>query len=260
MEDFNLSQELGHEIAHILSDYLLANDSAIKYLENRGIKRELIEQERVGYCPPFLNYYWAPLMKGRITVTISDAHSNIISFAGRQFEPSAKYAIESLRRSYRDDIIEAEKKVSQWMRGKWINEVYPKKKHLYNLDHAKDYIRDWGFVIIVEGYFDALVLESMGFYNTVALCGAKLSERHATLLSRYCDRVVILLDGDAAGEKGTANMLPILEDTELKSHCIYLPAGYDPDTFVKYVGAKKFMRVIDTIIEEDKRELKINLS
>jgi DNA primase len=260
MIDSKPSQEMGKEVAHILSDYLLGNEPAIQYLEQRGISRKLIEEERIGYCPPFLNYYWSPLMRGRITVAISDAADNIIAFAGRQYEPSAQYAIANIRRAYESNITEAEKKVAMWLRGKWINETYPKKNHLFNLNYAKHYIRMYGYVIIVEGYFDALVLDSKGFKNVVAICSSSLSERQATLLSKYCDHAVILLDGDVAGEKGASKMIPILEEVEMYHHRVCLPQGYDPDEFVIKKGGKQLERAIYSMIEDGKTELIIKLN
>jgi DNA primase len=252
------TEEVGAKIAHIFSEYLLVNQPVIDYLTNRGIKRDLIEQEKVGFCPPFLQY-WFPLMKGRIVVPISNVYGNILAFAGRQYDPSAEAAKESIRTLYKDDIVSADKKVSMWERGKWINEPYPKIKHLYNLNNAKQFIRETGYVILVEGYFDALVMDSKGFKNTVAVCSTSLSERHAVLLKRYCDKAILLLDGDSAGVKAMERMHPILNEAELSYHSIYLPNGYDPDDFIRKVGAKQFQKAIDSIINNNKKELRIKL-
>jgi DNA primase len=251
-------KEVGHKIAHIFSDYLMANDSIIDYLENRGLDRKLIEEERIGFCPPFLNY-WFPLMRGRIVVPIEDVHGQVVAFAGRQYDPSASAAKDAIRNIYGKDVVEAEKKVEMWDNAKWINEPYPKIRHLYNLNNAKDSVREYNYIILVEGYFDALVMSLFGFPNTVAMCSLSLSDRHAVLISRYCKNVVLLLDGDERGAKASENVELTLQKYELSPHNIYLPSGYDPDEFIIKVGHNKLDAVINTMIAENKPKVKLNL-
>lgn len=258
MASDNPITEVGHEIAHVFSDYLLANDSVINYLENRGLDKRLIEEEKIGFCPPFLNY-WFPLMRGRIVVPIEDVHGQVVAFAGRQYDPCASAAKDAIRQIYDKDIVEAENKAEQWQRGKWINEPYPKIRHLYNLNNAKDSARKKDYIILVEGYFDAQVMSLFGFPNTAAMCSVSLSDRQAVLISRYCSNVVLLLDGDEAGEKASSNIESTVRRYELSPYTIYLPSGYDPDEFVIKVGHDKLDTVINTMIAENKPKIKLNL-
>lgn len=252
-------QDVVTKTAQTFSDYLLVNEPALKYLENRGISRELAANGMVGYCPPFYNYWW-PLLKGRITVPLQDVHGKIIAFAGRQYDQISKNAtIDVIRQIYSKNPVEAEKKISMWERAKWINEPYPKIRHLYNLNNAKEHIRTRNYAIVVEGYFDVLVLASNNLPNTVAVCGGKLSERHAVLLSRFCDNVIILSDGDAAGESFTEPWAKTLTEFGLKHHTILLPNGYDPDDFVLKIGGKRFKKIIENMISDDKLKLKLSL-
>ena len=254
------TKEVGKEIRHIFSQYLTGNQPVVDYLLSRGVSQSLIDEERIGYCPPFLNY-WFTLMKGRVVVSIEDAYGEIIAFAGRKYEPSADAAKESIRQMYgRADIVEAENKVAKWERGKWLNEPYPKIKHLFNLNYAKEEARKRGYIILVEGYFDALIMASNGFPNTVALCGASLSERQAVLIKRYCSNVVSLLDGDEAGEKGIDAMAPCLEKYDLHYNAIYLPEKYDPDEFVLKIGARKLRPIIENLISGENQRLRLNLN
>jgi DNA primase len=253
------TQLIDRDVSHKFSQYLLANEPAMEYLDSRGIKRSLIEEERVGFCPPFLNYWW-PLLRGRITTPIENSHGDIVAFAGRQYEPCADIAREAITKVWykRPDV--AEKIIDIWDRAKWINEHYPKTRHLYNLNYAKSSVRERGYIILVEGYFDTLVLSSKGLTNVSAICGTSLSERQAVLISRYCDNVVLLLDGDVAGEKGSINNRSVLDKMCLKNKCIYLPAGYDPDEFVLKVGGKQLRGVIERLLDnEEQTELKLSI-
>jgi DNA primase len=198
-------------------------------------------------------------MKGRIVVTIQDVSGNILGFAGRQYEPSANAAKQYIRQIYGNNPVEAEKKISMWERSKWINETYPKLRHLYNLNYAKDYIRKLNYGIIVEGYFDVLTLVDNGLPNTVAVCSPELSQRHLILLSRYCDHVVVLSDGDERGAGFSETWSNRIEEAGLKHHSIYLPLGYDPDELVLKIGGDKLKDIIESIIGDKNSKLKLNL-
>lgn len=252
------TQEIDRKVAQLFSGYLLTNNPVTEYLENRGITQEMIKSDRVGFCPIFA-HYWFPLMKGRITVPIHDVHGNIIAFAGRQYDPTAELTKEALTKAYSSDPKQAEKKIQMWEHGKWLNEPYPKIRHLYNLNYAKEHARKYNYIIIVEGYFDALVLAANGFPNTVALCSTSLSERQAILISRYCNNAVVILDGDKAGQEAAMAVSQRLEQEKIKPYCMYLPDGHDPDNFLLTIGTKKMKRIINTMFREDVQHLRLSL-
>ena len=89
--------------------------------------------------------------------------------------------------------------------GKYINspgtELYTKGKELYGLFKTKYNISKAGTAIICEGYFDFLRLYANGFTNSVASLGTALTEDQINLLARFCNRIIMLYDGDVAGIK-----------------------------------------------------------
>jgi DNA primase len=230
------------------ADNLLVIPEAVGYVESRGLERADAENRLVGYCPP-LSKPRSALLKGRIVVPIRSAHGEIVAFAGRQYEPAKELAVNSVWQAFAHKPKIALEQQRTWMRAKWWNESYPKQYHLYNLHDAIAAAREEGFIIIVEGYFDALVLSKLGIKNVVALCGANLSAFHAAKIKRYCDHVICLLDGDSAGEKGTARMVPILEAVSLVPHIFVLPEGMDPDVFGLKVGGKKLRKAFRHVID-----------
>jgi DNA primase len=248
----------GEAIAEQFHRNLLSNEAAMEYVLSRGIKQSQIDAGLVGLCSAYSNH-WFPLMRGRITVPIRDAHGKILAFAGRQHEPMRELTERALWDKYSDEPKKAEDRVQKWLKGKWLNEPFPKNRHLYNLDLAKDAAREMGYLVIVEGYFDALVLAGRSLPNTVAVCGVALSDYHCALIARYCRRVVVILDPDAAGQKGLAKMIPKLEDASIEWHAVYLPDNYDPDQFAIKFGGKNLRRGIEQMIEADNKELKINI-
>jgi DNA primase len=248
----------GEAMAEQFNRNLLGNEGAMEYVLSRGIKRSQVEAGLVGLCPPYSSH-WFPLMRGRITVPIRDVHGKVIAFAGRQYEAMQELTERSLWDKYGDEPKKAEERVKKWRKSKWLNETFPKNHHLYHLDEAKQAARERGYIVLVEGYFDALVLAARSLPNTAALCGVALSEHHCALISRYCQRVVMLLDGDEAGEKALVKMKPRLEEADLISHVIHLPGNYDPDDFAIKFGGKNLRRAIEQMIADDCRELRINI-
>ena len=121
---------------------------------------------------------------------------------------------------------------------KYINSkeslIYDKSSVLYGLFQAKNIINKVGSVILTEGYTDVIAMHQNGCENTVASCGTALTERHAQLLKKYAEEVVLLRDGDAAGLKTMLKKdgdIDICLSFGLNVSICLLPDGEDPDTF-----------------------------
>ena len=121
---------------------------------------------------------------------------------------------------------------------KYINSkeslIYDKSSVLYGLFQAKNTINKVGSVILTEGYTDVIAMHQNGCENTVASCGTALTERHAQLLKKYADEVILLRDGDAAGLRTMLKKdgdIDICLSYGLKVSICLLPDGEDPDTF-----------------------------
>ncbi|HEY5599590.1 MAG TPA: DNA primase, partial [Candidatus Manganitrophaceae bacterium] len=75
--------------------------------------------------------------------------------------------------------------------------VYTKGKHLFALDQAKK--KGARSLIIVEGYFDAIMAHQAGVHNVVATLGTSLTEDHLQLIRRIAEKVTLIFDPDDAG-------------------------------------------------------------
>jgi DNA primase len=261
MDNNNLDkQAIRNIIAEQLNNNLLNYEDGLQYLNSRGITSETISKASLGYCPPYFNHYQygqialSPLLKGRITLPIKDSYGNIVAFAGRKLENLTKSVEAAFWSAYQQTPAEAQNKVDQWKRGKWINESFPKKFHLYNLNLAKPKMRELDYVFLVEGYFDSLTLNSFGLINNVALCGTRLTDWHASKLSRYCTTAIALLDGDDAGRKALEHIETTLSDFNMKLKIINLPEGQDPDTFLLEHGNKNILAAVNLMLQENEDE------
>jgi DNA primase len=122
--------------------------------------------------------------------------------------------------------------------------TYVKGEHLYGLDVARDAIRREGFAILVEGYLDLIALHQAGFENSVASLGTALTPAQVKLLARYAERVVVSYDGDAAGLNAAAKSLDLFLERGFDVRVAEIPAGKDPDDFIKDNGAAAYDAIV----------------
>ena len=122
--------------------------------------------------------------------------------------------------------------------------IFHKGKTLYGLNDTAKYIRTEGYAIVVEGYMDLLALQSSGIDNVVATLGTALTENHVQQLRQLTQKVVVLFDGDTAGQEGAQRSLPILLKQQLLPRICLLPGGVDPDDFIKSKGSEALRSAI----------------
>ncbi len=131
---------------------------------------------------------------------------------------------------------------------KYINSaessVFKKSQIFYGLNQSAKYIRTKGYAIVVEGYMDFLALYAKGVRNVVATLGTALTPQHAKLIGRYTSKLIILFDGDKAGQAAAQKSLKVLLEAQLLPRSVILPDNMDPDDFIAQKGADEFQRVI----------------
>jgi DNA primase len=126
---------------------------------------------------------------------------------------------------------------------KYINssdsDLFHKGRVLYGLHESAKYIRTSDRAIVVEGYMDFLAVYGAGIKEAVATLGTALTENHARLIKRYTKNVLVLFDGDKAGQKAAERSLPILLGAGLLPKALVLPDGLDPDDYLKSHGIER---------------------
>ena len=90
--------------------------------------------------------------------------------------------------------------------------LFHKKECLYGLHVALDAIRKSGTAIVVEGNFDVLALHEAGIDEAVAPMGTALTAEQIALLGRLARKVVVVFDGDAAGQRAAEKAVPLFVD------------------------------------------------
>lgn len=209
--EFQIGFAPGDDKRRLLSERLVD-----KGLRDKGIELGLISDKNA-------NTY--DVYQKRIIFPIHNEKGQIVGFGGRKLEDGKKE------------------------NPKFINSkesaLYKKDQILYGLYQAQQYIRKMGFAILVEGYMDVISSHQAGAPNTVATCGTSLTQGHAKKLNRYTDTVVIIRDGDAAGEKAMLRDINILLEGGFKVEVVVLPEKHDPDSF-----ARELQKQPNTVTED----------
>jgi DNA primase len=118
-----------------------------------------------------------------------------------------------------------------------------KKDLLFGLHKTFPFIYKHG-AILVEGPFDVFVLLSYGIFNVCALLGTNINSFQMCLLRRFTDKCFILLDGDPIGRTKSTEITFKLKEFGFICKTVYLPQGYDPDTYVKTFGKDKLYEIL----------------
>ena len=117
---------------------------------------------------------------------------------------------------------------------------------LYGLESAREAMGKTRRAVVVEGYTDCLAARQAGIDDVVAVLGTALGEKHAKLLRRYVDRIVIVLDGDDAGRKRTDEILDVLLAEPIDLRIARLPSGIDPCDFILDQGRDAFETMLES--------------
>lgn len=137
---------------------------------------------------------------------------------------------------------------------KYINSpesgVFNKSGTLYGLHQASAAIRASGTALVTEGYMDTIACHQAGFTNAVATLGTALTPLHARVLERLCQRVVLLFDGDDAGQRAADRAIEVFFTSRLdvqiatlaRARAGGLTAAKDPDELLKSEGGAEVMR------------------
>lgn len=164
------------------------------------------------------------VLRGRLTIPIRSPEGRILAFGARALLPDQNPKYLNSRES----------------------PLYAKSEVLYAMDLAREPIRRSGRAILVEGYFDAIGLHQAGIGQAVALCSTALTSKQLDLLTKHgAKELVMLLDGDAAGQKAIERLAAPLLAHGLPTRVAVLPDAADPDEFVLEKGAPALLKVLD---------------
>ena len=118
--------------------------------------------------------------------------------------------------------------------------IYSKGKVLFNLDHAKEWVKKFDYAILVEGQMDCISVYAAGFHNVIASSGTAFTELQAKLLGRFSKNVVVNFDPDTAGAKAAERTIGLLVEEEFNIKVLTLEQGFDPDLYIRRKGKETY--------------------
>ncbi|MBL8029296.1 MAG: DNA primase [Fibrobacteres bacterium] len=222
-----------------------AND----YLHKRGITPETIKEFSIGFAPATGNLCIAHMLNkgfpGDLIAAsglaiVRDDGSIIDKFRNRIMVPFQN--LSALTCGFTGRVINSTDNP------KYLNSpetaVFKKGSFLFGLLQAREAVKREAQIILVEGNFDLISLSQDGIVNAAATSGTALTDRQALMIKRFADKVVLVYDGDNAGQAATARGLPILMNAGLTVRIAVLPPGEDPDSFIRKNGREAFKNLI----------------
>ncbi|MBI3995980.1 MAG: DNA primase [Nitrospirae bacterium] len=123
--------------------------------------------------------------------------------------------------------------------------IFSKGNHLYALEKARESAGKCGYLVIVEGYFDAIAAHQAGIHAVAATLGTALTSNHLQRIHRFVQAVKLIFDPDEAGIRAALRTLDLIVPSSVSGEVVLLPAGEDPDSFIKRRGPEAFSRLLD---------------
>ena len=227
------------------------NKEALAYLLKRGLKKNIIEEFKLGYVP-WQNIFYEELLK-----KYSEEEINLTGLyykndkTGKFTDRFNSRVIFPVNNITGDTVAFGGRIIRESKLAKYINspetEFYKKGSMLFNLDKAKNLRSETDEVLIVEGYMDVVSVYSSGVKNVIANSGTALTERQISLIWKFFSNPIICLDGDESGQKAALRiaekLFPLINEKN-KIYFSILPDGIDPDDYIKQKGKDALLNLL----------------
>ena len=241
-----------------ISDLFITNliemksEQAITYLKNRKLDDADIKNYKIGYAEKddkkIIEYCKSNdisdsdfkklglfsekgnfLFKNRIIFPITNFRSEVVAFGGRALEDFGPKYLNSSESS-----------------------IYKKNRTLYFLPNFLKDIKKHKFAIIVEGYFDVIAFNKLGYSNVASPSGTALTIQQLNQISKYTDEIYLCFDNDDAGIDATKRIVEIKNNIskDLNLYTILLPSKYKDISEFYESGDKNIKEIVS-----DKKDL-----
>lgn len=253
----NTKYEKLYEINDTVNKYFKANllssegIKATKYLEERKISKDIINEFNIGLSTTnklstilSKKYSYDDLVKldivkeingryydtfqDRIIFPIIDENNNVIAFSGR------KYTNEDLNNNTLPKYSNTKE-----------TDIFKKSEVFYNINNAITEIKKKREIIITEGFMDTIRMSSIGYKNVVAIMGTAFTQKHLEKIIKWKCKVILSLDQDDAGVKGTIEAGETLLKNNIDTEVIVFEDYKDSDDFIKNKGSDAFKIAYD---------------
>ncbi len=242
---FETYKEIFRDYSNFFHKQLFEKDKteAIDYLYGRGLKKNIIEEFKIGYVP------WQNTFYDFLKNKYSDEDISLTGLyykndkTGKYIDRFNSRIIFPVNNLTGDTIAFGGRIIKESKLAKYINspetEFYKKGSMIFNLEKAKDQRLKTNEVLIVEGYMDVLSIHSAGFKNVVSNSGTAITERQISLIWRFFSNPIICLDGDESGQRAALRVAERLFPFINEKKTIFfsaMPKDQDPDDYIRQNG------------------------
>lgn len=239
-KEFGILYDINLASVEFYKDQLLPHQEARDYLEERGIKKETIDDFEIGFAPTdrdaLILYLvnrgyeiqdveraglcfktergtYMDRFRGRLMFPLYNTFGKVVGFSGR------------ILPQYDDG-----------KSGKYVNSpetlIFNKSKTLYGFHKSKSYIKEAKQVLFVEGQMDFLMLYQDGVKNVIATSGTALTNHHLEILKKVCDTAVFAFDSDEAGLSAIERAIDMAHTMDLNVKAFTLEDAKDPAEYI----------------------------
>jgi DNA primase len=232
---------------------------AREYLKSRGLTPEVVAEFRIGFAPDS-GFLLRDAVRGQFDEELM-RESGLFSWKDHGDDETASQKA-SLYSKFRNRIMfpitnEQGKVIAFTGRTlaadeksgpKYLNSpetpIYSKSRVLFNIDKAKQAVRQLDYAILVEGQMDCISVYAAGFKNVIASSGTAFTEPQARLLGRFSKNIVVNFDPDTAGAAAAERSLTLLVSEDFQIKVLTLEAGFDPDLYVRKQGKDAYSEAL----------------
>lgn len=221
----------------------------LSYFKERSFRDDILKKFEVGFAPdgktPFTEaaqkegYKMDFLEKTGLTIKRDNWQRD--RFAGRVMFPIHNLAGRVI--AFGGRILKEDKKIAKYLNSP-ESDIYHKSRVLYGIFQAKREISKTDRCYLVEGYTDVLSMHQAGIENVVASSGTALTPDQIRMIKRFTPNITIIYDGDEAGIKASLRGIDLVLEEGMNVKVLLLPAGEDPDSFAKKMGATGYLDYI----------------
>lgn len=246
--------KLVQDFMHHLLMNTASGEEALAYVHGRGMTDDILTRFGVGFAPDdrgllrtflskqgvsdddmrssglFVDHQdgvLASRFTNRVMFPLRDGNGVTVGFSGRTLQQGKQVA-------------------------KYLNSpetlIFNKSDLLFNLDEARDAVRDGSPFYLFEGFMDVISAYQAGVPAGVASMGTALTRDQIRVLERYGNAIVVCYDGDNAGQEATIRALDLLAGSKLDVSAVLLPGEQDPDEFIKAQGAPAFVAQLEHVL------------
>ncbi len=231
--------------------YQQKNIEVENYLKNRNITAEIKEKQLIGYASNDGTLVKFFSSKSIAKFWLLKAGLLSINSKGKEYELFSNRIIIPIRDLYQR-VVGFGARAIDGNKAKYLNSpetiVFKKGSVLYGENLALSTVSKENSVIVVEGYFDVISLNQIGFTNVVASLGTSITKQHLEKLWHYYPEIIICLDGDLAGYKSMIRLLNMALSYVTSNKTIsfiQIPNKLDPDQLIRLLGFKGFKKLLD---------------